>query len=122
MKKAEKKMLFKFASGEEPIVVGQKVFYYGKNSRSSGTELVIEKIGKSLLHLNYRTVFHLEDGSEKVNCGIGGHLYTSKEAWALTTKKERFISEVKRSFERSRPTFEQAKQINDIMAFNIKLE
>lgn len=118
-----KQKTMKFADGEGPITIGQKVAYGngqgGHHSRFYEEE--VTKIGSKFVTVGRNTRFFIETGYMDTNY-VGGMLYSSKKAWEDAVSKQAVIDKLNAHmrYYTYRITYEQAIEIGKILNLNLE--
>lgn len=114
-----KTVLFHFVDGVKEVKVGD-IFISVNSSRRSGiTNQKIEKIGNKLITCS-RSKFYIENGKQQSEYSAD-NAYSSVEAYNRIVEENTFIRKVHNQISGygCKISFEQAKQINEIMGFKI---
>lgn len=114
----KKSITFPFADGPKELNEGDKVYKVYNYSRQESSELVVKKIGRTLITCaDYREYqYYIANGRIKSDYS-NSVLYSSKEAYEAFQKATRYIEEVTRFLNDKKMTLEQAKQIAEILGF-----
>lgn len=91
-----KAKLFNFRDKYSPVEVGQRVLVVNCNRRGDPAELVIEKVGRSLIHLNNGMSFYF-NGSERSDYGHNT-IYSSQEGYDMELERRRISSHIESEF------------------------
>lgn len=114
--------MFKFMDGVQGIHIGQMVYLYEGNRRSSGQDVVIQKIGRDLITVGYPSgreiaQFYMVTGKQKT-VYAGSVLWSSQAAYMEAMKRDEAVNKVYTLIDRRfshKISYEQAVKILAIL-------
>lgn len=103
---------------KKDFTVGQKVLFKSGVRNSELTEGEVTKVGRVYVTINGRMRFEIETLREKVEFGVSGNLYLSKQHYTDTLELDENINKIRSKFGhygRVGITLEQSRKILEVL-------